>query len=543
MTTAPAQKHTAIAALFAGVVGVFCFLRALDNDWVNYDDWNYIFDPRTQRGLSFSAFRMAFTEILHVNYHPLTWLSYLFDISVAGNDPRWFHGVNIAFHGVNSALLAVYLCRLSQSPSILPGLFSALLWIVHPLRVESVAWVSERKDVLFTCFFLLSLLAFTDPRGRKPKTAFIFAVLSLLSKPMAVSLPVIMWLHLVLLERRSIVAATVEVVPYGLGAVAVALATWIAQAGGMQTTELIPPLLRVQTTLVSYSRYVVDTVAPDCLHAPYLYPDEWSLQQLAGAGVVVAALCGVALLCLRRSPRVTFGVGWYFVSLVPVSGLVMVGVAPNSDRYTYITVIGLHVALLPVLEALHRRAPVVLGGVGVIVASLAALSQPQIDTWRSTEDLVAHAMVCNPNNPPVLEAAAALASSHGNFSTARSLREHAAELRPGYVDVWVGLAGLATNRGDAPEAKRLWLEVLSWDRAHILGHHGLALALFELGELPASEIELQLGLATNGARNPLLGLIEKRWRDLKATRQADLIEQQRLKIEATDPILRPGSSH
>ncbi len=538
MPTLTEQHRTAIAAVFAGIAGVVCFLSALNNDWVNYDDWNYIFDIRTQRGLSWSTFCMAFTEVINVNYHPLTWLSYLFDVSVAGENPRWFHGVNIAFHGINSALVVIYLSRNSQSQSIFPAFLSGLLWSVHPLRVESVAWVSERKDVLFTCFFLLSLLAFTNPRGRNGKAAFVFATLSLLSKPMAVSLPVVMWLHLVLLERTKIIAATREVLPYVFLAVAMAVATWLAQAGGMQTTALFPPLLRLQTTLVSTSRYVVDSVNPDCLHAPYLYPDAWSMAQIASAAVVVTTLCALALLSLRRSPRTTFGIAWFFVTLVPVSGLVMVGIAPNADRYTYVTVIGLHLALLPLLEAMHRRAAISMVGVGVVVASLAALSQPQIETWRSTEDLVAHAMFCNPDNPPVLEAAASIAAEHGNFDTARTLREHASELRPGYVDVWVGLAGLATNRGDAAEAKRLWLEVLSWDHTQVLGHHGLALALFELGEFPASESELSLALAGPAPIHPLLPLIRDRWRNLKAERQASLVEQQIQKTDAAFPMIR-----
>lgn len=540
MVTLSDSQRLSLGAVAVAVVAALCFLPALNNDFVNYDDWNYIFDERTLGGLRAATLKAAFTEFYVANYHPLTWISYLIDIEIAGPDSRWFHGVNIVFHAANSYLLVLLLDRFRRSADLAPILLCATIWAVHPLRVESVAWVSERKDVLFTFFYLCALLVFTGDRRNKMVAAFVLSALSFLAKPMAVSLPVVMWLYLVLIGRKSVIDSTRTVAPFFLLAAVLAAVTVLAQTDTIQDTTQTPILLRIQTALVSTAGYITDTVSPRCLHAPYCYPEQWSASQLIASCAILFFL--IAATKRWNSKRaISFGVSWYLVTLIPVSGLVMVGIAPHADRYTYSTIIGLHIACLPLIEWMHSKSRLAVPGLLVVAGSFASLTQPQILTWRSTADLVGNAMTCDPENAPALEAGAVLAAKHGNFQAASELRRRAVGLRPNFAEPWIGLAVDGTAERNATEAKRLWLEVLSINARLPAAHHGLALALFELGEFEAAERELQSGLSLPGPYHRAVEVIVARWRDIPAEREFNLVRSQAKEQKASGPTIREGT--
>jgi tetratricopeptide (TPR) repeat protein len=394
------------------------FGQTLRHDFVNYDDRDYVTkNAQVSRGVTLEGIVWAFTRVHSSNWHPLTWISHMLDCQFYGLNPWGHHLTNVLLHAANAILLFLLLRQMTGT--MWRSAFVAAVFAIHPLRVESVAWVAERKDVLSGLFFILTLMAYgryarAGSRARYIMVLVLFA-LGLMCKPMLVSLPLILllvdyWplnrlpsLSLADAENRKILARLLlEKVPMFLLVLASAAMTMIAQRESMLPIANAAFPARLANGALAYVDYISEMFWPKELAV--LYP--WYPQRLTPSHVTVAALvlAGISLgvFLFRRRRYLVTGWLWYLIMLVPVIGIVHVGNQSHADRYTYLPQIGLY--LLLAWGAFEMGARFVFYRVllaTVAVAALAALifqARVQASYWQDGETLWSHALKATTQN-------------------------------------------------------------------------------------------------------------------------------------------------
>lgn len=495
----------------------------LDYGFLNWDDRAYVTaNPLVRAGLTFPGIAEAFASFACSNWHPLTLVSHMLDVSLFGAWAGGHHLINVLLHAVNAWLVFVLAWRLtSRWPE---SVVVAALFAVHPQRVESVAWISERKDVLCGTFFLLSILAylrFAVATASRSRTVWYVAavgggVLACLAKPMAVTLPLVLlsidvWLGRVTRESCSRILA--EKTPLFVIAGLAAVLTMLAQEGAKASIAAVPLGLRITNALVGYATYVRRGFWPTGLAAIYPHAAHRpNLESVAGMPVgtaapgltVIEVASAIALLGIitaaavalarpragRGMPWLAFGWAWFLVMLVPVIGLVQVGSQATADRYYYLPGIGLEVGVVMTLgealrqfmtgkESWRRPATVVAFSTAMsVVLVFTILAHRQVLTWRSDEALWRHAAAVVPRNA-IAESllASALAAQD---RTAEAVEHHfaALEIDPGLRDSLTNLGLILSDGGRPAEALPLLERAsLLWpDDADMRVNHAICLA-------------------------------------------------------------------
>jgi tetratricopeptide (TPR) repeat protein len=408
-----------VAILVVIILAVYGPLRHYD--FVSFDDPSYVRDnPYVAAGLTGQGIAWAFSAA-HAGYWiPLTWLSYMADVQVAGVNAGGHHVANVLLHVVNTLLLFALLRSMTGATG--RSLLVAALFAVHPLHVESVAWVTERKDVLSTLFLLLALWSYVG-YVRRPSTwryamVVVWFVCGLMAKPMVVTLPFLLllldiWpLARVPLGRRPAdpdhAAASkttwMSVVREKISLVAVAAAAGVVtlvaqhQAGAVADKELLGPMMRVATAVTAYATYVWKMVWPAGLAA--FYPYQTVFRPWAAGGALII-LIGISILAfrLRRYPYVAVGWLWYLISLAPVAGFIQVGNQSSADRFTYVPLIGLFVIVSWGAPALLPTRQRVVGALAVsAVVVCAVVANVQVQTWKNDDTLWRHALDVIPDD-------------------------------------------------------------------------------------------------------------------------------------------------
>ena len=401
------------------------YIQVRDFEFVNYDDGIHVYNnQQVKLGLSSEGVAGAFSSTLYGNYIPITVLSYLVDFQISGLNPRAYHLTNILFHMANSVLLFVVLWRLTSA--IWPSAFAAALFAVHPLHVESIAWISARKDVLSTFFLLLVLLVYAA-YARKPRpalylTALALFALGLMGKSMLVTLPCLLllldyWPLNRFTQRARAESDTsskrlnllLEKVPFFVLTIIVCFITAVAQhaAEAVQSTERLGLGIRASNAVVAYAAYIGKTVWPAGL-IPY-YPHRGAA--IPGASILAALglLIAISALCfhLRRTrPYLIVGWLWFLGTLVPVIGLVQVGGQAMADRYTYMPLIGLFIMAawgakdcVTAWPALRR--PLAVSGLAIVMG-LSVVSWQQTRHWENSITLFEHTLRVSPQNKVAL---------------------------------------------------------------------------------------------------------------------------------------------
>jgi protein O-mannosyl-transferase len=427
-----------IAAGLALLVAV-AYAQVVRFEFVNYDDTVYVPDnPHVRSGFSLEGVGWAFTTFETANWYPLSWLSLMLDCQVFGrNQPGGHHAVNAVLHAANAILLLIVLRKMTGlrwRSAVVAALFA-----VHPLHVESVAWIAERKDVLSTLLFLLTLLAYgryaARPNLGRWLAVFSLMALGLLAKSMLVTLPAV----LLLMDfwpgqraegqpedarqgaapraaRGSFAWLIAEKLPLVLLSVAIAVVTVCAQMSKGATLMLddrATLTIRLANAALAYVKYLGMFVWPFDLAVYYPYnfhPSPWTA---AGAALLVLALTTAAVWCLRQGRFVPLAAGWlwYVFSLVPVIGLVQVGSQAMADRYTYIPSIGISLAIVwamtdltrGLLHSPERRRVVLAAAASVIIAVLLVAAHRQAGYWINSEQLFRHALAITEDNPVACE--------------------------------------------------------------------------------------------------------------------------------------------
>jgi Flp pilus assembly protein TadD len=458
----------ALAALLLATTA-WLFAPALGFEFIRYDDPIYVArQPHVLGGPTLENLRWAFAERNPTgNWHPLTWISHQLDAVAWGRDPRGHHVTSVLLHAVDVAVAFLALRRLTGA--FWTSAACAALFGWHPLRVESVAWVSERKDVLCGFFFLTALWAWATrfaPRAadddrsavlapsaaRGTALALLAFTLGLMSKPMVVTLPFVLLLLDIWPLRRLPLVAGREISPTTLPALlpllrekaaffalalAAAVTTYVMQTGAGADFLLAPAQVRAANGVVSIARYLGGFVWPSNLAAIYPYPASWSWGAITGALAVTATLTTIATWQLPSRPWLLVGWLWFVGMLVPVLGVVQAGLQSMADRFTYLPILGLQIALLWTLRDWARtpaRRAIASGVIAMVLLALAIATRNQLPFWYDTRSLFVHTAAATEDNYRAHQFAADALLDEGRYAEARTHYRRLLELQPSYLD-------------------------------------------------------------------------------------------------------------
>ena len=471
-----AGRQRAILATGLAVLVLAVFAPVREQAWLNYDDDVYVTaNPGVLQGLSTDGVRWAFTTFHGANWFPLTWLSWQANYSAGGLERQGYASTNLLLHALATVLLFLALQRMTGS--LVRSAFVAAVFGVHPLQVEPVAWIAARKDPLAGVFFMLALWVYAgfSRHGMTPRRLAAVGAcmaLGLMSKQTVVTLPILLLLlddwplgrlrsadDPTRWDRAALRRCALEKLPLLALSFGAGVLTLLAQgsAGVIAAIDRLPPGERIANALVSTLGYVSKALAPRDLAVFYPYPGALPALQVLGALVALALLTAGSLAAARRHPAVTVGWLWFVVTLLPVLGLIQVGAQSMADRYMYLPIVGLAVAvawgapaLVGRLVADTRTSRLALGVVACLaVAGLSSGTRLQLRHWRDSEALMRHALAVTEANFIAHAHLGAALLSQGRASEAAAEWRESARVKPSYATVANNLAWLLATHRDA----------------------------------------------------------------------------------------------
>jgi len=533
------DKHRIVLiCLVLAVVTLAAFWQVKDHDFINFDDNIYVTNnPDIQTGLSTKSASWAFTAYHAGNWHPLTWLSHMLDVELFKLNPGWHHLTNLFFHIANTLLLFLVLHRMTRG--FWQSAFVAAVFALHPLHVESVAWVAERKDVLSTFFWLLTMGAYVfyveRPELKRYLLALLFFALGLMAKPMLVTLPFVLLLldywplgrleiekpllceyrksektdppHVKKLnpkrkgsksedprktekqnfQQPAYLQLVWEKIPFFVLSLASSIITYMAQqkGGAVGTYQSFPLSARIGNALVSYFSYIEKMVWPKDLAVLYPHPGMLPPWQVLGAALFLVLTTFLILWTVRRVPYLTVGWLWYLGTLVPVIGIVQVGVQSMADRYTYVPLIGLFIMIAWGVPDLLKKWPyqrVALGIVSVVILSLLTASTwMQVRYWANSAILYSHALGVTSSNYKVHNNFGNILKEQGKLAEAISHYSEALRINPNYSYAHNNLGLALQDQGKLAEAISHYSAALRINAQYAEAYSNLGTALREQG--------------------------------------------------------------
>ncbi len=530
------RRDLLICLLLAGITFTL-YWPARNFDLVQYDDPLFLTDnPEIQSGLNVHSLAWAMCGVVAANWHPVTNLSFILVHQFWGTNPGAEHLVNAVFHALNGALLFLVLRRLTRSSwrsAVVAALFA---W--HPLRVESVAWIAERKDVLSVFFFLLTLLCYakavtsvrcqvsgTEKAIRPPIMsrvtghvslfywlAVLFFALGLMSKAMLVTVPFVLllldfWPLCRIADYRLRIAdwkpLLVEKIPFFALAGVASVVTYLVQQHGssMVPVENMPPGARVGNALISYCRYMGKLFWPVDLAVFYPHPGHWPQAQVLLAGGLLVGLTVCIFVQRMRGPYLLVGWLWFLGTLVPVIGLVQVGGQSMADRYTYIPSLGL---LILVVWGACELAPrwrhyemafSLAGGAAMVVCLV--LTRQQLGYWQDSETLFQHSLAVGGNSYIAHNNLGDALDRKGQIDEAIIHYQEAIRLKPDYAKAYNNLGNARYKKGQIDEAIRQYRQALCLAPDYAAIHNNLGIALGVKGQTDEAIRQFQEALRLN----------------------------------------------
>jgi tetratricopeptide (TPR) repeat protein len=519
--------------LLLALVTLLVYLPAAYHGFSIFDDDDYVTENHVvQNGLTWAGVKWAFTTWHASNWHPITWLSHMADCELFGLNPGAHHLVNVLFHTANVVLLLVLLLRLTGE--LWPGAFVTALFAWYPLHVESVAWISERKDVLSTLFALLALLAYTryaqgvtsgkwQVAGTEKEVpapvlsqvtchvslfyalALIFFAIGLMAKPMLVTLPFVMLLldYWPLQRVPPFWRLVFEKWPFFVLVAVSCVITFLAQHhGGMVVPlEEIPLHYRLDNVPLAYTRYLLKIFWPAHLAIFYPLPKTISPLTVSSAAAVLLVISAAAWLGRKRGPYGLVGWLWFLGTLVPVIGLVQVGHAAMADRYTYFPSIGVFIALTFAVRDWANRLqfpPMVIAAVAVLIlGGCVVLTENQLRCWRDDELLFSHAISVTEDNEPAHLCLGQVYEMEGRKADALSEYRIGLKLNPYRVKTYSDLAQVLAGSGHTNEALAELREALRLYPEDAPSHDYLANLLADSGHTNEALAEFREAVRIN----------------------------------------------
>jgi tetratricopeptide (TPR) repeat protein len=390
------------------------------HQFINFDDQQYLYDnQQIHSGLTVRNMQWAFTTVITGNWHPLTWLSHMLDFELFGMATGGHHLVSVAMHAANAILLFLLLNRLTGT--LWRSAVVAALFALHPLHVESVAWASERKDVLSTLLWMVTLYLYAGYTQKSGPSRYLLMLityaLGLMAKPMLVTLPLIMLLLDYWPLKRFTTPApndatssrnhvpwnlVTEKIPFILLAAASCAITIHAQKSALSTLANTTILSRIFNALAAYQAYLGKTIMPQNLAVFYPYNHALPAGQAIGAAIMLCTVSGIVIRLRQSKPYLFVGWFWYIVTLMPVIGIVQAGMQAMADRYTYIPLAGIFIlAIWGVAEATTGwpwQRPVLTILTGATLTACALLAWKQVSYWKNSTTLFTHALAVTHNN-------------------------------------------------------------------------------------------------------------------------------------------------
>jgi tetratricopeptide (TPR) repeat protein len=483
--------------LLVSLVLVFAVVSAYfnlgENGFLGLDDGDYVTDNRpVLGGLSWSGVQWAMTSRHAQNWHPLTWLSHMADVSLFGAWAGGHHDVNLGFHVLNTLLL-LWLLRYTTG-RLGPSAFVAALFALHPLHVESVAWIAERKDVLSTFLLFATMIAYA---GYAKKTGrFRYAVvlvlfaLGLMAKPMLVTLPVLLllfdyWpLERLELNWTSVRIRALEKLPLMALSVASSVMTLVAQQGAIAPLQRVTMAMRLTNAVTSYGVYVAQMLWPSRLSVYYAYP---AAPPFAKAAVVLALLAAATFAALwagRRHKYVVTGWFWYLLTLVPVIGVVQVGEQAHADRYTYVSLTGLFIVVAwAVYDRAQQRRMLGLSAAAaglLVVAAAGAATRQTVNYWRDDVTLFGHAVEIGERNRVTLGNMGAALARRGEVDKGIALLKETLDFAPHDARILMSIGSFYLQDQKLEESLQYHSQALAADPTIKEAQAGMAFTLSRL---------------------------------------------------------------
>jgi protein O-mannosyl-transferase len=507
-------------ALAAATLAVFWGARQCQ--FVNYDDPAYITsNAEVQRGLSAAGARWSFASGAASNWHPLTWLSHMADVELYGLAPGGHHLTSVLLHAANGVLL--FLILRMMTGALWRSAFVAAVFALHPLRVESVVWVSERKDVLSTFFWMLTVWAYagfaSEFKVQRPKfkvyyaLSLLFFVCGLMAKPMLVTLPIILLLlDYWPLGRAELGAGRLikEKIPFFVLALASSVVTVLVQRHGGAVSSLagVPIGARVENAFISYARYLGKIFWPVRLAPLYPHPGYWPWWGVAGALLLLAAITAWVTMRARTQPYLAAGWFWFVVMLAPTIGLVQVGIQSMADRYSYVASVGVLIMVTwGAADWLATRQWLALIGAALAIGACLLLTPRQVAYWRNSETLFTHAVEVTDRNYLAYNNLGYDLSNRGEMERAMVYFRKSLEINSNYDEAHNNLGYVLDALGRDQEATNEYIKALSLNPHLTEAHNNLGIALGHLGLADAGMHEYQIALEENprhaGAHNNL----------------------------------------
>jgi tetratricopeptide (TPR) repeat protein len=550
----PETSRKILICLVLSILTLAAFWQVKNYDFVNLDDKMYILENRhVLSGLTVDGVKWAFTSVYASNWHPLTWLSHMLDVDLFGVNAGRFHLVNVFFHITCTLLLFLILDRMTGA--LWQSAFVAALFALHPLHVESVAWIAERKDVLSAFFWMLTLGAYvlyTEKKrpGRYLATLFFFA-LGLLAKPMLVTLPFVLLLLDVWPLKRLQAADSIssrsalpaekmtkkeksrmkrkvreqnvtlpvnapsgaaplqwsrllpligEKIPFFILSAASSVVTLYAQqqGGAMVSMERIPLFMRLANAVMAYVLYIGKAIWPRSLAVFYPYPDAWPLWQAGGAFLLLAGITAMAVYFLKRLPAVAVGWFWYLGTLVPVIGILQVGMQAMADRYTYIPLVGLSIAVawgVPELLKKWRHGKASLTATATLVmAVLSIVTWMQVGHWRDSVSLFSHALAVIKDNHLAHNNLGVALNAAGEKERSAFHYAEAIRINPRYSSYHYNYANYLAAHGKTDEAIAHYTDAIRLEPDYFNAHNNLGLARASRREFKAAAVHFREAL-------------------------------------------------
>jgi tetratricopeptide (TPR) repeat protein len=566
------QRHVEImiaAALL--LLAVTAYAPVFHFGFVNYDDPLYVTDnARVRAGWSVDGLFWAFRDFGSSNWHPLTWLSHMTDWELFGDSAVGHHGTNVVLHALNTILLFVFL-------RLMTGAFwrsacVAALFALHPLNVESVAWVAERKNLLSGFFGLLTLLFYAfyirKPGWKRYLPVFGAYALGLTAKPMLVTLPLLLilldlWpgkriLGMVPMVALSSMSGTVsypirpvslykllmEKIPLIVLSVGSIVVTLLAaeRGGALKNLEHFPLTVRLGNALYVYAVYLGNLFLPRDLAVFYPHPGSLPLWQTAAAGLLIAVVTALVLKWYRECPYLPVGWFWFLGTLIPVIGFVQVGLQAMADRYVYFPLIGLLVLLVWGMADLGRvRAvgkTVLIGSMVIILLCSFILTRQQLRHWQSSRTLFEHALAVAAENPVAHSNLAHALFGEGDWKGAEAHYRDAIRTDPKYTNAYANLGAVLARQERIDEAVEEYRKALALNPHHADAHYHLGLAMEKQSRF--SDADRHYEAALRAKPDHIEALRQRGMRVMKTgdyEKAADSF-QAALRIRPDDPVLK-----
>ena len=501
----PVKKSFVIFTYFVLILGTLLVFWQVHNfDFINYDDKEYVYEnPHVLNGLTEDGVIWAFTTPNVGNWLPLTWLSFMLDCQLFGANPGWMHLMNLLLHLANTLLLFAILRKMTGA--LWPSAFVAAAFAIHPMHVESVAWIAERKDVLSTMFLLLTLAAYVSyVRRRGPVryalTLLLFA-LGLLAKPMLVTLPILLLLldywpleqigrHRTedASQKVSAVRLIAEKIPFIALSIVSSVITFLAQLGSKAVAHIDALALkdRVANAFLSYARYIGKLFWPQNLAVFYPFDvNSFAFWQVAGCVLLLLVISIFVIRFGRNQKYLPVGWFWFVATLVPVIGLVQVGRQAFADRYTYISYIGLFVMIawgLPELLSKWPQRKITLGLSMIIsLTTLGICTHRQVSFWNNSFTLFSHAIEVTQNNYIAHNNLGVAYDSIGRWEDAVEAYKQTIKIKPDYAEAHYNLGVAYGKVGRGQDEIEAYKRAIKIKPAYAKAYYNLGVSYEDLG--------------------------------------------------------------